>query len=169
MAVANQHIRVLWGTLAPESAVSKAKANGFFRGPARVFEGEMAAFNAVLAGEVEKGCVVVIKNEGPAGAPGILRSRVENDPINTIRSLPQPPHGRIVVDVWFLSSCMMGKGKRFPEKNDLSPAFLIECWCLGGLGNGVLMVVGVQSSMWRLCLCAMNILSKSKTIRNLLL
>jgi dihydroxy-acid dehydratase len=41
------------------------------RGPARVFEGEEAAMRAVTAGEIQPGDVVVIRNEGPAGGPGM--------------------------------------------------------------------------------------------------
>jgi dihydroxy-acid dehydratase len=40
-------------------------------GPARVFEGEEAAMAAVTAGEITEGDVVVIRNEGPAGGPGM--------------------------------------------------------------------------------------------------
>ena len=41
------------------------------RGPARVFEGEEAAMEAVTTGEINAGDVVVIRNEGPAGGPGM--------------------------------------------------------------------------------------------------
>ena len=40
-------------------------------GPARVFDGEEACMKAVLAGEIQPGDVVVIRNEGPAGGPGM--------------------------------------------------------------------------------------------------
>ena len=42
-----------------------------FRGPARVFDGEDAAFAAIMKGEIEKGCALVIRFEGPKGAPGM--------------------------------------------------------------------------------------------------
>ena len=42
-----------------------------FEGPARVFESEEDAFRAVQVGGIEKGDVVVIRNEGPAGGPGM--------------------------------------------------------------------------------------------------
>jgi len=41
------------------------------RGPARVFDAEMPAWDAVLAGKITKGDVVIIRNEGPRGAPGM--------------------------------------------------------------------------------------------------
>ena len=66
-------IVILRGSLAPEGAVMKT-AGGNLRtvdGPARVFDGEQAAFDAVTNGQIEKGSVIVIRNEGPAGGPGM--------------------------------------------------------------------------------------------------
>jgi dihydroxy-acid dehydratase len=64
---------ILRGNLAPEGCVVKLAGHGRreHRGPARVFEGEEDAFAAVKAGELEAGDVVVIRNEGPAGGPGM--------------------------------------------------------------------------------------------------
>ncbi|GAA3020651.1 dihydroxy-acid dehydratase [Microbacterium dextranolyticum] len=66
-------ITILHGSLAPEGAV--VKTAGFdaavFEGPARVFERERAAMDALEAGEVEAGSVVVIRYEGPKGGPGM--------------------------------------------------------------------------------------------------
>ncbi|MEX2598474.1 MAG: dihydroxy-acid dehydratase, partial [Dehalococcoidia bacterium] len=66
-------IAVLRGSLAPEGCVVKLAGHDhtFFRGPARVFEREEDCFAAVQAGKVQKGDVVVIRNEGPAGGPGM--------------------------------------------------------------------------------------------------
>lgn len=66
-------IVVLKGTLAPEGAVMKVTSprSRYHRGPAKVFDGEEAAYHAVLRGEVEKGDVVVIRYEGPKGGPGM--------------------------------------------------------------------------------------------------
>jgi dihydroxy-acid dehydratase len=68
-------IAVLWGNLAPEGAVVKAGAVSprmmQHRGPARVFESEEASMEAILAGEIEAGDVVVIRHEGPQGGPGM--------------------------------------------------------------------------------------------------
>ncbi len=66
-------ITVLQGTFAPEGAV--VKTAGFdaavFEGPARVFERERAAMDALTEGRIGKGDVVVIRYEGPKGGPGM--------------------------------------------------------------------------------------------------
>ena len=66
-------LAILRGNLAPEGCV--VKLAGYERrrqsGPARVFEGEEAAMRAVTAGQIEAGDMVVIRNEGPAGGPGM--------------------------------------------------------------------------------------------------
>ena len=66
-------ISVLHGTMAPEGAV--VKTAGFdatsFEGPARVFERERAAMDALTDGTIEKGDVIVIRYEGPKGGPGM--------------------------------------------------------------------------------------------------
>ncbi len=66
-------ISVLHGTLAPEGAV--VKSAGFdldvFEGPARVFEREREAMDALTRGEIHHGDVVVIRYEGPKGGPGM--------------------------------------------------------------------------------------------------
>ncbi len=64
---------ILYGNLAPEGCILKLAGEGrtFFEGPARVFEDEAGAFAAVQAGEIHEGDVVVIRNEGPAGGPGM--------------------------------------------------------------------------------------------------
>jgi dihydroxy-acid dehydratase len=64
---------ILRGSLAPEGSVCKAAGmeGTVFRGRARPFDSEEEAFRAVLAGRIEKGDVIVIRNEGPVGAPGM--------------------------------------------------------------------------------------------------
>jgi len=66
-------LTILHGSLAPEGAV--VKTAGFdaavFEGPARVFERERGAIDALAAGEIEAGSVVVIRYEGPKGGPGM--------------------------------------------------------------------------------------------------
>jgi dihydroxy-acid dehydratase len=64
---------ILRGNLAPDGCVVKVAGHDFgtFRGPARVFEGEEAAFEAVQAGRIVAGDVVVIRQEGPKGGPGM--------------------------------------------------------------------------------------------------
>ncbi len=65
----------LKGNLAPEGAIVKvagmATQEQYFVGPARVFECEEDAFEAVKARQYEEGEVIVIRNEGPAGGPGM--------------------------------------------------------------------------------------------------
>ena len=67
------HLVVLRGNLAPEGAVAKISGHeGLrFEGRAIVFESEEAALAAILKGTVKKGHVVVIRNEGPRGGPGM--------------------------------------------------------------------------------------------------
>ena len=64
---------ILKGSLAPEGAVMKVAGTKHLahEGPARVFDGERAAFNAVAAGEIKPGDVVVLRYEGPKGGPGM--------------------------------------------------------------------------------------------------
>jgi len=66
-------LRVLKGSLAPEGAVLKLAGTEtrVHRGPARVFDGEQSAMKAVLKGKIKPGDVVVIRYEGPKGAPGM--------------------------------------------------------------------------------------------------
>jgi dihydroxy-acid dehydratase len=66
-------LRVLFGNLAPEGAVVKlsGREHPTHRGPARVFDSEEACKSAIYDGAVEHGDVVVVRNEGPAGAPGM--------------------------------------------------------------------------------------------------
>ena len=66
-------IAVLTGSLAPRGAVVKVAGISFdqFEGPARVFDGEDGAMEAILAGTIEPGTVVVIRYEGPKGGPGM--------------------------------------------------------------------------------------------------
>jgi dihydroxy-acid dehydratase len=65
-------LRILRGNLAPEGCVVKLTVDhAMHRGPARVFDNEGDAFAAVKAKEIRPGDVVVIRYEGPAGAPGM--------------------------------------------------------------------------------------------------
>jgi len=67
------HLRVLKGNLAPEGAIGKitGKEGVYFKGIAKVYEGEEDALEGILRGDVLKGDVVVIRNEGPVGGPGM--------------------------------------------------------------------------------------------------
>ena len=66
-------ITILGGTLAPDGAVCKTAGIGIesFEGPARVFEREQAAMDALENGTIVAGDVVVIRYEGPKGGPGM--------------------------------------------------------------------------------------------------
>ena len=66
-------ITILGGTLAPEGAVCKTAGIGIdsFEGPARVFDREQLAMDAVENGTIKAGDVVVIRYEGPKGGPGM--------------------------------------------------------------------------------------------------
>ena len=66
-------ITILGGSLAPEGAVCKTAGIGIdsFEGPARVFDREQAAMDAVEDGTIKSGDVVVIRYEGPKGGPGM--------------------------------------------------------------------------------------------------
>jgi dihydroxy-acid dehydratase len=66
-------IKILTGNLAPDGAVLKVTGDDKFHhsGPARVFEGEEEAMRYVQEGHIESGDVLVIRNEGPQGGPGM--------------------------------------------------------------------------------------------------
>jgi dihydroxy-acid dehydratase len=66
-------LAVLWGNLAPEGSVTKIAHHGLLqhRGPARIFECEEDAIDAVLARRIVSGDVVVVRHEGPKGGPGM--------------------------------------------------------------------------------------------------
>jgi dihydroxy-acid dehydratase len=66
-------LTILHGSLAPEGAVVKSAGfdSDVFRGTARVFDGERSAMDALEDGTIVAGDVVVIRNEGPKGGPGM--------------------------------------------------------------------------------------------------
>jgi len=67
------HLQILYGNLAEKGSVAKisGKEGERFEGPARVFDGEKDLIAGISSGRVKPGDVVVIKNEGPKGAPGM--------------------------------------------------------------------------------------------------
>lgn len=67
------HLRVLRGNLAPGGAIGKitGKEGLHFEGTAKVYDAEEAALEGILRGDVVAGNVVVIRNEGPVGGPGM--------------------------------------------------------------------------------------------------
>ena len=69
----DSHLRILYGNLAPEGSVAKisGKEGLSFAGKAIVYESEEAALRGILDGKVKAGHVIVIRNEGPRGGPGM--------------------------------------------------------------------------------------------------
>ncbi|ASK29039.1 dihydroxy-acid dehydratase [Chryseobacterium sp. T16E-39] len=67
------HIRIMYGNLAERGCVAKitGKEGNFFRGKARVFDGEKEFIKGIEDQIIQEGDVIVIKNEGPKGAPGM--------------------------------------------------------------------------------------------------
>jgi dihydroxy-acid dehydratase len=67
------HLQILYGNLAEKGSVAKisGKEGERFEGPARVFDGEKDLVAGIASGRVKKGDVVVIRYEGPKGAPGM--------------------------------------------------------------------------------------------------
>ncbi len=69
----DSHIRILYGNLAPDSAVAKitGKEGRVFKGIACVFESEGGFLKSLEDGNIKKGSVIVIRNQGPVGGPGM--------------------------------------------------------------------------------------------------
>lgn len=67
------HLQILYGNLALEGSVAKitGKEGLLFSGPARVFEKEQDANDAIVAGKIQEGQVIVIRYSGPKGGPGM--------------------------------------------------------------------------------------------------
>ena len=70
---ATGHLQILYGNLAEKGSVAKisGKEGEKFVGPARVFDGEQELIKGISSGRVQKGDVVVIRQVGPKGAPGM--------------------------------------------------------------------------------------------------
>ncbi|MDB5003468.1 MAG: dihydroxy-acid dehydratase [Mucilaginibacter sp.] len=70
---ATGHLQILYGNIAKGGSVAKisGKEGTHFEGPARVFDGEFELIKGISSGRVKKGDVVVIRNVGPKGAPGM--------------------------------------------------------------------------------------------------
>ncbi len=70
---ATGHLQILYGNLATGGSVAKisGKEGDVFVGPARVFDGEQSLIAGIHSGKIQSGDVVVIKNVGPVGAPGM--------------------------------------------------------------------------------------------------
>ncbi|MBF0486513.1 MAG: dihydroxy-acid dehydratase, partial [Candidatus Omnitrophica bacterium] len=109
-------IAILHGNLAEEGAVVKQSAVEpemlVFTGTARVFNSEEAAMQAILAGKIKKGNVVVIRYEGPAGGPGM---REMLSPTSAIVGMGLHKHVALITDGRFSG------GTRGPCIGHISP------------------------------------------------
>ena len=67
------HLIILRGNIAPDGAVAKisGKEGTYFKVNAKVFDSEEQCLKTILSGKIPKGAVIVIKNEGPVGGPGM--------------------------------------------------------------------------------------------------
>ena len=67
------HIQVLYGNLCPEGSIAKisGKEGNYFRGPARVYDTEDELIEDLESNIIQKGDVLVIRNQGPKGGPGM--------------------------------------------------------------------------------------------------
>ena len=67
------HLTILRGNISPNGAVAKisGKEGLYFKGKAKVFNSEEKCLKTILQGKINKGTVIVIKNEGPVGGPGM--------------------------------------------------------------------------------------------------
>lgn len=121
-------IQVLRGSLAPRGAVVKksAVADSMMRhtGPARVFDGEAAAVEAIMSGQIHKGDVVVIRYEGPKGGPGMPEMLT---PTSTLAGMGLDEHVALLTDGRF-SGATRGAaiGHISPEAQEGGPIALIE-------------------------------------------
>src|SRR3990167_5168381 len=73
LAPPGNHIVIMYGNLSPDGAVMKLSGKELkqHKGPARIFESEEDALNAILDNKIKKGDVMIIRNEGPKGGPGM--------------------------------------------------------------------------------------------------
>jgi dihydroxy-acid dehydratase len=122
----DSHLVILYGNLAPEGAVAKITGHEglSFTGRARCFHGEEAAMEAIMAGEIERGDVVVVRYEGPRGGPGM---REMLSPTSAINGLGLSQDVALITDGRFSGgSHGFVIGHITPEAFDGGPIALIE-------------------------------------------
>ena len=121
-------IQVLRGSLAPNGCVVKRSAVApemmVHTGPARVFDGEAAAVDAIMGGEIVKGDVVVIRYEGPKGGPGMPEMLT---PTSALAGMALDAHVALITDGRF-SGATRGAavGHVSPEAQEGGPIALLE-------------------------------------------
>ena len=122
----DSHLVILYGNLAPEGAVAKITGHEglTFTGTARCYHGEEAAMAAIMAGQVQKGDVVVVRYEGPRGGPGM---REMLSPTSAINGLGLSKDVALITDGRFSGgSHGFVIGHITPEAFDGGPIALIE-------------------------------------------
>lgn len=123
---ASGHIQILKGNLAPEGAVAKVtgKEGEKFVGPARVFDGEQAMIEALEAGTIKRGDVIVIRYEGPRGGPGMPEML---KPTSAIMGAGLGEHVAMITDGRFSGgSHGFIVGHVVPEAQDGGPIALVQ-------------------------------------------
>ncbi len=121
-------LAILFGNLAPEGCVVKqsavCEAMQVHEGPARVFDSEEAATEAVMSGAIHKGDVIVIRYEGPVGGPGM---REMLTPTSAIAGMRLDAHVALITDGRF-SGATRGAaiGHVSPEAMQGGPIALVE-------------------------------------------
>ena len=121
-------LAVLKGNIAPDGAIVKqvAVADEMLRhsGPARVFHSEDEAFEAIMAGKIQKGEVLVIRYEGPKGGPGM---REMLSPTSALAGMGLDRHVALITDGRF-SGATRGAaiGHVSPEAASGGPIAIIQ-------------------------------------------
>jgi dihydroxy-acid dehydratase len=140
------HLRILRGNLAPTGAVGKitGKEGLYFKGCAKVYESEESALKGILSGEVIKGDVVVIRNEGPVGGPGM---REMLSPTSAVA-------GRgLIKDVALITDGRFSGGSHGFDVGHITP----EAACGGPIGivcNGDIIEIDAINNTLNLCINA---------------
>jgi dihydroxy-acid dehydratase len=121
-------LAILFGSLAPEGAVIKVGAvdqhEMTFRGPARVFESEEEAADALRASRIREGEVVVVRNEGPRGGPGMREMLALT---SMLKGMPLGSHVALVTDGRFSGGSRgLSIGHVAPEAAEGGPIGLVR-------------------------------------------
>ena len=121
-------IAILRGNLAPDGAVVKQSAVAremlVHTGPARVFDSEEEAFEAIMGGKIKKGDVVVIRYEGPKGGPGM---REMLSPTSAITGMGLDKDVALITDGRFSGGTRGASiGHVSPEASEGGPIALLE-------------------------------------------
>jgi dihydroxy-acid dehydratase len=119
---------VLFGNLAPLGAVIKVGAveqhEMTFRGPARVFDGEAAAYDALNHNVIQPGDVIVVRHEGPRGGPGMREMLALT---SMLKGMPLGEHVALLTDGRFSGGSRgLCIGHLAPEAAEGGPIALLE-------------------------------------------